>query len=161
MRLELTEEQFQSLLKLIYMGKWVADAVEHQTDNDQSSKDFAQLEQLIFKEAGKNGFSDWVEVDEESGAYYPSSILDEDKIVAGSIDAYEENCFWDELIDRLCIRDMIANHGIDKIADMTHQERYEKEKELVNRYENEFHDFGLKRLVIDKEHDIDLHPDSQ
>ncbi len=148
MQFDIPMEQFQDLLRLIYLGMWVAESRSQEEESDPLFDRLSSLEQRFFQMAHDNGLADWVMKDPDNHSYFAASALDEDKEIAEAIDIYEENCFWDELIDRLAIRDMINRFGVEKIAGMSHQERYEKEKELVNFYENEFHDFGLKRLSV-------------
>ncbi|MES0492146.1 MAG: hypothetical protein ABUK01_19315 [Leptospirales bacterium] len=146
MNFELKDTQFEKLLRLAYLGMWVAEA----HDEGQESY-FKDIEQLLFEKAAESNLKEYVKHDKGSDKFFPSSAFDKDEIVSKAIDDYEEHCFWDELIDRLSKADIIAKYGMDNIQKMSFMERLDKEKEYMVIYEKEFAENGLKNLKVDVE----------
>jgi hypothetical protein len=54
------------------------------------------------------------------------------------IEEYEEDTFWDELTNRLCMRDLIEKYGERALSEMDRHTRFEKEEELRVKYSAEF-----------------------
>lgn len=140
MELKLTNEEYEKLVKLVYMGMWIAESTE------KASEIFGPLEQLIYSQSTQIPDQKLIEYDAVDQNYYPAAQFDNDDTVMDAIEAYEETCFWDELIDRFTKRDMIRTYGLDKIHHMTQDEIFEKEKEFIEKYEKIFQEFGLDKL---------------
>ena len=143
MDIKLTEKQFEKLLKLTYLGMWVVEA--HEQDNDNY---FTEIEQLLYSKSEEISDQKFIEYDEVSKKYYPALNFDKEDIIVKYIDTYEENIFWDELIDRLTKRDMINKYGLDGIQKMSQEEVFEHEKEFIDKYEQEFQKTGIENLGI-------------
>jgi len=146
MKFDLNDTQFEKLLRLAYLGMWVAEA----HDEGQESY-FKEIEQLLFEKAAESNLKEYVKHDKSSDKYFPSSVFDKDEVVSKAIDEYEEHCFWDELIDRLAKVDIIDKYGMDTIQKMSFMERLDKEKEHMKIYEKEFSENGLDNLTVDVE----------
>ena len=61
---------------------------------------------------------------------------------------YDNECFWDELTERLAYRDLILQEGKDKVIGMDFEERLVKTEALREKYSDEFYRNGLSRVVI-------------
>lgn len=146
MELKLTEDQYRKLVKLVFMGMWMTDSRGTEKDDPY----FIEIEQLVYSASLKNGINDIIEYDKINDKYFPSENFDAEDIIAQHIDAYDENCFWDELIDRLTKRDMIEKYGLEKIHNMNQAEIFQKEKEIIDYYEEFFAKNGLKNLFFEK-----------
>ena len=64
------------------------------------------------------------------------------------IDDYDNQTFWEELIERLANRDFLAKYGEEAIQKMSFEERFTKFQEFEERYDEEFEDHGIERIVI-------------
>jgi len=143
MKLELSDEQHEKMLKLVYLGMWVAESVGNENQNH-----FEELEQMIFEKSKGSDLEEFIEYDEETKKYLPTSRFDEDKLITTIINEYEERVFWDELIDRLTKRDLLKKYGIEKILKMDFKERYNLEKIIMDKYELEFSKHALENIKI-------------
>jgi len=143
MEIKLTEKQYEKLLKLTYLGMWIVEAHDQEKDNY-----FTEIEQIIFSKYSELENQKLIEYNEGTKKYLPAIHFDKEDIIVEYLDTYEENVFWDELIDRLTKRDMIKKYGIDAIQKMTREEVFERENEFISKYETEFQDSGIENLYI-------------
>jgi hypothetical protein len=142
MNINFTDQQFEKLLKLVYLGMWVVEADEHNDDY------FVEIEQLIYSQSKDIPGQKLIEYDESSKKYFPAIDFDKEDVIVKHIDAYEENIFWDELIDRLTKRDMIKKYGLEGIQKMSQDKVFECEKEFIEKYEQEFSNTGIENIGI-------------
>lgn len=135
--LELSQDQYKELLKLVYVGDWIIDEPENIVLND--------LVQAIFAKAGDAGLDKIIDFDKNAGLYLPSLEFDEE--VIDIIDDYEEECFWDQLIFRLADRDMQKKLG-EKANKMSMEEKMEHLDPLTEKYIKEFEEHGLDNVKV-------------
>ncbi len=144
--IKFTKEQYEDLIKLAYLGNWMINAIRTHDRIDR----YEDLEQYIFSFAKKAGLDRYVHFDSESKKSYPSKELEQAKDIEGYINDYDNENFWDELIDRLARRDFIQKYGEDAIRKMTRKERFEKEHPFIEKYDEEFEKNGIENLQIVK-----------
>jgi hypothetical protein len=142
MNISLTKEQLASLVKLVYLGNRMA--------NDWRTEDvieeYDEVESLVLEAAQKHGLGDYVEFDEETGKAVPSAGLEEK--MAETVDFYNDNSFWDQLIYRMADRDYVRKFGEGALDELTTERGMERERPLVEKYEKEFNENGLDRIEI-------------
>jgi hypothetical protein len=142
MKIELTKEQLGSLAKLVFLGNWLANSWR----NEDIIDEYDEVESLVLAEAAKHGFEDYVETDEEEKRALPSHELEEK--MAETVDFYNDNTFWDQLIYRMADRDYVRKYGEDASNELTAEAGMAKERPLVEKYEKEFNEHGLERLEV-------------
>lgn len=143
MKIGLTKEQFEALLKLVYLGNWLANA----NRVDDKKKEYEEIEDYIFSFAKQFGFDEYVDDEEaEKGKFYPTRKFEEEIDIQELIDEYDEETFWDELIDRLGERDFYQYYSQDEIQKMTQEERFGKICEFEEKWGEEFEKYGIERL---------------
>ncbi len=76
MKIELTKEEYKTLLTLSYCGEWILNS--HKTKVDTISKKSEVLEQKIFSFAKDAGLEKWIEYDSEMGQYFPTSDMEDE-----------------------------------------------------------------------------------
>ena len=76
MKIELTKEQYKTLLTIMYCGEWMLNSYKKKDDN--ISKETDNLEQIIFSFAKNAGFERWIEHDSELGKFFPTADMDDD-----------------------------------------------------------------------------------
>jgi len=76
MKIELTKEEYKTLLTLSYCGEWVLNS--HKTKVDTLSKKSEELEQKIFSFAKDAGLEKWIEYDSEMAQYFPTSDMEDE-----------------------------------------------------------------------------------
>lgn len=77
MNIELTKEQYKTLLTIMYCGEWIINS--HKTSDDKTSKKTEDLEQIIFSFAKQAGLEKWIEYDKDLKKYFPTADM-EDKL---------------------------------------------------------------------------------
>jgi len=142
----LTKEQYFNLLKIIYLGNWLANAIHNGSKEDPQDKGLEDIEDYVFSFAKKFSFDQYVEFDEEHQKFYPTNEFDE--LVQGYIDDYDEDCFWEELFYRLSDRDFWRAYSRKEISKMEMKERFEKEEPFREKWDNELNKYGIKRLEV-------------
>lgn len=143
MEIELNDEQFETLVKMIYAGNWILNA--SRTDRID---EFDDLANLIYTLADEND-SDYVSLYEENDRYYPSGEL-EDRM-REFVNEYENEAFWDMLVSRLAMRDLRDDFDRETIENMETEEWMEKRHDYEQPYIDEFEKNGIERLTIDRE----------
>ena len=84
---------------------------------------------------------------EEPGEYYETFDYEE-YIQKHFIGPYEENYFWDTLIDKLATRDLIKTIGSEQFTKMGLIERMTQLDELKAQYVNAFAEQGIENLYL-------------
>ncbi len=141
MNISMTPEQYKTLLLMTYLGNWMINS--HQVETD---KTFDSVASHVYSHAESFGVVGLVEKDPDDGTYYPTRELEE--LTAGHMDAYDNETFWAELIERLSERDLVAKHGQTASENMTIEERFTNLEEFETRYDEEFETRGVERLTI-------------
>jgi thioesterase domain-containing protein len=132
-KMELTHAQYETLLKLVALGGWMAQGGESGTDET-----IEDLQQVVLSHARDFGKSDIVKYDDELESFELDDKVGEE--FTAHIAEYEEENFWDQLIFRLANRDAVKDMEDKGLSD---EAAYEKFEEYVAFYETEFDDNGL------------------
>ena len=141
MQIDLTPEQYRALVLLTCLGEWVVNA--HRTEPE---KTFRDLLLHLCASAREFGVEDLAEDTEGTGEWHPSAEVDE--AVREYIEDYDDLTFWEELAERLALRDLIAEHGEKAIQRMDREEVMAAINVQERRYQEEFEAFGLDRLQV-------------
>jgi hypothetical protein len=142
MKIELTKEQLAVLAKLVYLGNWLANSWR----NEDVIEEYDEIESLVLTAAAKAGLEDYAEFDEEGKRTFPSAELEEK--MAETVDFYNDNTFWDQLIYRMADRDYVRKYGEEAFDELTTEAGTAKERPLVEKYEKEFNEHGLDRIEV-------------
>lgn len=146
MKINFTKKQYEDLVKLVYLGTWMVNA--HRTD-DRVEK-YEELEQYILSFYKDFGMENFILFDEELKRFFPTKEFEEETDVEQYKDEYNNDIFWEELIDRLARRDFIRAYGEENLLKMTWEERFEKEQPFIDKYDEEFEKNGIENLDIKK-----------
>lgn len=144
MKIEFTKDQYESLIKLVYLGNWMINAIRV----DDRIKKFDDLEQYIYSSAKEIGLDKYIEYDTKLKKFFPTKDFEENSEVSQYMDEYDNEAFWDGLVDRLARRDFIREYREEAIRKMSWQDRMEKESPFIEKYEEEFEKYGIDRLEI-------------
>ncbi len=150
MNIELTKEQYEYLMKLVYMGNWMASA-NYFEEKSGHKGEYDALESHIYSYAKQAGLEKYVDYDEDSKEYMPGLALREDEELSQYIGEYDNEIFWDELVTRLAQRDLVKQIGKEAFKKLENQERWEKLEPLIDKYEKEFMKKGIERLNLNQE----------
>src|SRR4030042_4037636 len=145
MEIVLSKDEYKNLIEMLYIADWVMNA--NNVDPDPSTIKYTTLEQKLFSLAKDFDHNELVDYETKFGEFFPSRTVEEG-ITEKYIEEYDNETFWNELIDRLVDRDMIRNNKGEDLNKMTIEERLEKEDPLRTKYETEFEENGIENLLI-------------
>jgi hypothetical protein len=144
MKIDFTTEQFELLLKTLYLGNWLV----RSTEEESTETEFDEIEAYILSLAKDFGLERYVDFDEDEKRAYPSKELEEDPVLEGYIQRYDDSTFWEKLIYNLARRDMERKYGDHAIVRLSPEEHLTKEQPFIEHYEKEFETNGLRNLTI-------------
>lgn len=142
MKIFFTKKQYEALIKLAYLGDWMANSCKTGNERDM---EIEEVEQYIYSFAKDFGTENMLEHGER-GTIYPTTAFEEK--LDTYIDEYDDENFWDELIHTLATRDFVEHYGKDVVAAMEMSERFEKEEPFIQKYEDEFYENGIQKLRL-------------
>lgn len=149
MKIECTKEEFKTLMDLVYAGNLLINGTRAQVDR---IKNYADMEQELYKMAAEFELGDLVEYSEEFGEYMPTHEYEEDEF-NDYIDEYDTNVFWEELVMRLARRDAL-NYAGDVDQNVTKAALKEMQLGFEEKYQEEVEANGLMNLKIVKLEEI-------
>ena len=112
MKIKLSKEQYISLVKMIYLGNWLANAHRLPDDRDKEMDDIAQH---IYSYATDFDADDLLHHSEISDKVFPTRELEE-TLHGDYVDGYDIENFWDTLIDEFAKRDFLNEYGEENIV---------------------------------------------
>lgn len=141
-QLNLTKEQYKTLVEMTYLGHWMINAIRVKT-----IKKYDDMEQLVFSFAKQAGLQDCIDYDAKLKMHFPLRDFEEN-VVLPFKEEYDDYTFWEELSERLAERDMVAEHGEAAFLKMPRDERFEALDKVVRKYEDEFTENGIENLIL-------------
>ena len=142
MEIRLSRQQFETLLKSVYLGDWMVNAIRAPGSYVQ---EFEELEQLLLSIAHKSGLHDVVELHPALSQFFLKEEWYE--ALQPFIDEYDDEAFWDGLVDRLADRDFSETYG-DSVNSMDEKERFERLSPFIEKYGTEVEEHGVDRLRV-------------
>jgi len=142
MQITLSRDQYEKLMHLVYLGNWMINSYR----GEDRLEEYDQLTEDILSFAPSAGFKEQVEFDEFEGRYYPSGKMD--KEMRRFWEEYDEDVFWNMLIDGLAERDFGRKYGEEDVDTMGADEYEKKLEPFLKKYEKEIEEHGLERLEI-------------
>ena len=143
MKVSLTKKQYKALMKLVMLGDWMANTVP-----DDSSGEDEEIVQYLLSLAKDFGYENYVELDEELKKYFHTEDFENDTKILEIIGDYHEYALWEGLVLEFSRRDLLAKYGEKAVEAMSDEEHVEKELPLIQKYEEEFREYGLDNLTI-------------
>ncbi len=133
MTFELSNNEFRSLLDLVYIGNWILNA----TRGDDRIEEYDRLESKLFGLCKGTPLAALVET--RLGVSFPSRAFEEGGI-QDAIAYYEDGVFFDILAEELAKRDLEEDGRASEYGALT---------ERMDRYIEEFNANGVDRVRID------------
>lgn len=141
-QISLTKEQYRTLVEMVNCGEWMINA----TRVDRLKK-YEELEQYIYSFAKQAGLEDCIGYDDKFKMHFPLEEFEETTLLPLR-DEYDQESFWDELIDQLGSRDLIRQYGADGFAKLSNEERFAARDRVEEKYGREFEQNGVENLVL-------------
>jgi len=147
MNVEITKEEYIDILELLHIASWVL--VAHKTEDDPRTRKYDRILQKFYALAKEAGAGELVENDREAGKYRPSSSFEESSQSREFIHEFEDDTFWDELLDRFTERDLERQvGGQENLRILSPEDRALFETPIRDRYAQELTENGIDRLEI-------------
>ncbi|MBK8805407.1 MAG: hypothetical protein IPO21_01670 [Bacteroidales bacterium] len=134
--LEFSPEEYDDLLRLAYLGEWMANA--NKKGNDPML--LTEVHQLIYAKAYEEGFNDIIEYDKELDEFAANIEFEEE--MSELISEYDSVCFIEELASVFVQRDL------DKLGDLSPKEHEQKTEELFDKYTHLFFEKGVESITV-------------
>lgn len=144
MSIDLTKEEYVSLLKALSIASWVHSTLEEEVEDFQDDLE-PVIQKLMSKYKDFKAYDD-VFYDEAVDKYFPSEEIEQDAL--SIVQTYEEIAFWDHLTRRMSERDLILEYGNLEVQNMDPIERMEIESTYLAKYNEEFIENDISRLRI-------------
>ena len=146
MNLNLSNEELRDLIIMTYIAEWVMDS--YKIGDDPRTTRFKEVEQKLLKLAMEAGLNDLVMYDEQLKTYFPTRFMEEGT-AREFIDEYDNETFWDELANRLAVRDFVKRYGSPEAAcHLPLERRLTELGEIEAKYIDEFVAHDLERVRI-------------
>ncbi len=147
MILELDKKQFETLLKLVYLGNWIANATRDGDEDDPTIDEYDEMEHFIFKVGYENGFKKIITYGKEYDIYdFTEDYLENE--INELIDRYNDYSFWEGLTQNLVQRDIVEELGEREYLQMDPIKRWSITFEKSNLYDDEFIENGIENLRL-------------
>ena len=146
MKIEMNQEEFGLLVDMIYVANYVFHT--YLGEKEPESEKYRVFEQKIMSHAKDFGKDNLVHWDEENHQFFPSEEFLENSASIGYIEDFEVNTFWEQLIDRLAVRDIFNQYGEENVKKMDDQEFLLKRNEFREKYEEEFEKNGSYNIFF-------------
>ena len=141
-QISLTKDQYRALVEMVDCGEWMINATRV-----NRLKKYEKLEQYIYSFAKQAGMQDCIDYDDEFKMYFPLKEFEETTLLPLR-DEYDQESFWDELIDQLGSRDLIRQYGAGGFAKLSNEERFAARDRVEAKYGKEFEENGIENLVL-------------
>ena len=146
MKINITKKEYLTVLEILEIVDWVLHA--HHGEVRSETKKYREIEQKIFSFAKDMGFENLVIYESRLKRYFPTRKFEDTSPSMNFVREFEDDSFWDELINRLVERDLIRLVGEERLDSMPVEERFEREGPVEKRYADEFYNHGLDNLTF-------------
>jgi hypothetical protein len=147
MNIDISTKEYLDLLDILHIADVVLSG--HRKKNITRSTQHRALIQKLYALAGGEGIDRLIGYNEREHTYIPTAEFEESNMAHDVIDEFGDHLFWDQLIDRLSVRDaaQIAG-GIDRLNALSDRDRQAAEGPIRQRYILEFSANGVASLEI-------------
>jgi hypothetical protein len=147
MKIEISTKEYRDLLDILHIADVVLSG--HRREKDMRSKQHLEFIRKLYALAQGEGLERLIGYNEHVNAYIPTAEFEQSSLAHVAIDEFGEHLFWDQLIDRLSVRDaaQIAG-GLERLNAMNERDRQVLEEPIRQRYVHEFSTKGVASLEI-------------
>jgi hypothetical protein len=147
MKIELSPKEYRDLLDILHIADVILSG--HRREKDLRSRPHRLLIQKLYALAPGEGLERLIGRNETANRYIPTQEFEENSVSHVLIDEFGDHLFWDQLINRLSLRDaaQVAG-GLDRLNAMSESDRQELEGPIRQRYVQEFTTNGVVSLEI-------------
>ena len=142
MKIELNKEQYKTLVEMLFLGNWIANATRTGADDDPILSKYEDFEALIHSLANHDDLGEDF-ILKADGEYFTSQNFEESLMPL--IEEYDQRVFMEQLPIELGNRDWLRELG--PVRELT-DEHIERRNEWISIYENEMDKNGLKNIIV-------------
>ncbi len=146
MKINFTKKEYRLLLDIVYLGQWMIEA--HKSGDLDDDDEYEMLVQKIYSFGKEMGCDDLVVPEKNLNKFYPARLYEEESGIHDIIDQYNNDTFWDELVNRLAERDARADAEASNQEISSVEDFWKLSAPHESRYADEFSENGLKNLII-------------
>jgi len=146
MKIDITKEEYRNLIDILYIADWVL--TSYKSEHDPEMDKYQQLRNKFYALAKQMGMENLIEFDSELNNYYETAEFEDDSACHQLIDEYDNESFWDRLIEELTMRDLHAEVDVRKIKEKDSDVYFDRYAAIEKKYLKEFEKNGLENLTI-------------
>ena len=109
MKIELTTKEYRDLLDILHIADVIMSG--HRREQDRRVQTHRALVQKLYALAGEEGLDRLIEYNQTAKKYSPTMEFEQDTVAHAMVHEFGEHLFWDELINRLSLRDAARSTG--------------------------------------------------
>lgn len=148
MKIYFTKKDYRLLVEMLYLADWMINS--HTVSTDSLYPEHDKLRKKLLSYYKDMEAQDIIECSPSDDDYYEMADYEND-LHQKFIRPYNDNTFWDELIDRLAVRDLIKKLGIANYQAMEGIDRLTQLDEICEFYASEFENSGLEHVLVKAE----------
>ncbi|MFD1017687.1 hypothetical protein [Thalassobacillus hwangdonensis] len=137
-KIELSPKQYEKLLETVFIGTWVVNSTK-----DELDESFEQVRNIVLSHSKEANAAEKVEYVAD-GDYYDLSVAYETALVDAFIEPYDEQAFFDKLIEKLALKKLAEEVG--GLSVPLSEEMIEKKLMYESEIEQGLYKYGLKPL---------------
>ncbi len=147
MNIEISLKEYRDLLDILHIADVVMSG--HRREADRRTERHRALIQKFYSRAQAEGLGALIAYNDRMNAFNPTQEFEHSTVAHAVIDEFGDHLFWDELINRLSVRDAAQSAGgIDRLNAMSESERQAAEAPVRQRYIDEFALHGVANLEL-------------
>lgn len=141
MTLNLTTEEYRSLMKVVFLGNWMANAYK-----EEPQAEYENVEQLILSRASTFNADEEVGYDAQKKTWVYKREYEE--LMQEQVNEYNVEALYDELGYWLARRDLVNAIGEEKSEGLTPAGLSDAAAPYLQKYDREFEENGIERIGI-------------
>lgn len=146
MKIKISKNEYRLMLDVFAIAEWVMNS--YRVGSAPETKPYNKLDQKIMSYAEDFGYGHLVTYDNKLEEFFPTREFDEMGTYTTFIEQFEDNVFWEELSQRLALRDLINDKGLETVRNMDPVSRMKAQDEIADRYNQEFFTNGIENLFL-------------
>ncbi|MGR9050980.1 hypothetical protein ACQ4XT_20270 [Halobacillus faecis] len=141
-KLEMTEEQYETLVEMVFLGTWMVNSTKLELDEQ-----FEDVRELVLAKYKEANLEDKVSYQEQIGVH-DLDVDYESKLLDTHVEEYDEFSFWDKLVEKLAEKEMTEIYGpMDgKLTEEQMEKRLAVEEEIGRKLE----ETGVTKLSFEE-----------
>lgn len=147
MKINFSKKEYATLIELLEIADWILHSHLAGKSNEDFDKKYINLIQQIYSRCKEFHLEDRFEKEPSTQKFYLKDEYSEE-IIEEHVTKYNNDFFYEELIDRLSHRDAVNELGWEKYKALNFEDRLTILHKYEESYQKEFEKNGLKYLFV-------------